>query len=331
MSGNLQPSKSPSQNNPHVCTRKRKMLGSRRSSVDTCFTEASSKRVSAENDVKARHSMPGPSSTPLASHFSSSGANWEYLAQWSPPLPATSTNQSTDFSFVSLDPPITQRVLSELDLPRLEQDLVLRHHLNFEPGIELRLNTQGSQAEERRELEIEYWHALTIEITFWLTLCQRIAAGPSNRPLRISLPGPGPTTSPPGPAARLSRLFGAVRDIMKNLLPSEEWPVIDARLDVRFLMLQLERGICDFTALSEWLGKFLRRFCSPTRDTLLHKMTSAIRSGVENADVHSIVHGLITMFEVLQGMKLVSWPTIPMQDSVHLITNICFRTPPIIP
>ena len=118
---------------------------------------------------------------------------------------------------------------------------------------------------------------------------------------------------------------------MKNLMPPEEWPVIDARLDVKFLMLQLERGMCDFTALSEWLGTFLRRFCSPTRDLLLHKMTSAIRSGVENADVHSIVHGLNTIFEVLQGMKLVSWPTVSIQDSVHLIAKFCFRTPPIIP
>lgn len=93
---------------------------------------------------------------------------------------------------------------------------------------------------------------------------------------------------------------------MKHSLPSEEWPVIDARLDVGFLMLQLERGICDFTALSEWLGRSLRRFCSPTRDCLLHTMTSAIRSGVENADIGSIVHGLTTIFEILQGMKLVS-------------------------
>lgn len=330
MSENLQPSKSPSQNNPHVCTRKRKMLGSRRSSVDTCFIEASSKHVSAEDNVKARHSMPVPSSTPLASHFSSTKANWGYPAQRSHPLLTTSTNQPTDFRFVDLDPPLTQRVLSELEVPRLEQDLVLRHHLNFEPEVELRLNTKGSQAEERRELEIEYWHALTIEITFWLTHCQRIAACPSSRPLRI-LPGPGGTTSPPLLAPRLSRLFGAVRDIMKNLLPSEESAMIDARLDVRFLMLQLERGICDFTALSEWLGKYLTRFCSPARDLLIHKMTSAIRSGVENADVHSIVHGLNTIFEVLQGMKLVSWPTFLIQDSLKLTTKMCFRTPPINP
>lgn len=329
MSGNLRPSKSPEQNDPHLCSRKTKMLGSRRSSVDTCFTKASLKHMSAKRDVKARHSMPVSPSTALASHLSD-GTKWEYLAQESPPLLTASTDQSTDFSFVSLDPPITQRVPSELDLPRLEQDLVLRHHLNFAAETQLRLDTQGSQAEDRRELETEYWHALTIEIRFWLMHCQRIVSCPPNRPLSISLPGPGATISPHGPAPRLFRLFGAVRGILKDLLPSEEWPMIDARLDVTFLMLQLQRGICDFTALSEWLSNLLGRFCSPTRDRLLHTMNSAIRSGVENADVRCIVNGLITIFEILQGIKLVSWPNIPILKSVHLITKMCSRTLPII-
>ena len=317
MSENLRPSNSPKQNSPHACSRQKRMLGSRRSSVDTCFTEASSKHMSAKKDVKARHSMPVPPSIPLASHLSSHGAKWDYVVQEWPPLLTADTNQSTLFNFVSLDPPITQRILSELDLPRLEQDLVLRHHLNFAAETELRLDTQGTQAEERRELDIKYWHAVTIEITFWLMHCQRIASRSPDQPLSISLPGPGATISPHEPAPRLFRLFGAVRGIMKDLLPSEEWHMIDARLDVTFLMLQLERGICNFTALSEWLSNLLGRFCSPTRDHLLHTMTSAIRSGVENADVPCLVNGLITVFEILQGMKLVSWPTILILYSVY--------------
>lgn len=261
--------------------------------------------------------MPVPPSTPLAPHISSNGAKWEHLAQESPPPLTASTDRSTDLEVVSLDPPITQRILSELDLPQLEQDLILRHHLNFAADIELRLDTQGSQAEKGRELELEYWHALTDEITFWLMHCQKLASCPPHRPLSLLFPGPGATISPHGLAPRLFRLFGAIRDIMKDLLPCEEWPMIDARLDVTFLMLQLERGICDFTALSEWLSNLLARFCSPTRDRLLHTMTSAIRSGVENADVHCLVKGLVTIFEILQGMKLVSWPKVPIGASDH--------------
>lgn len=309
MGGNLRPSKSSSQINLPVFAMERKTNGSRRSSGDTCSTKASSKHVNAEKGRKTRHSMPALSSTPLASHLSSSGVNLEHLAQETPRLLTTGTDHSTDISPVSLDPPITQAVLSEISIPRLENDLVLRHHLNFDHRIEFRVNTQGPQAKERQERARKYWRAMATEIALWLAYCQSIAACPSSRLSCVSLPEPGARRFYQGTALRLPRLFGAVRDILKHSLPSEEWPAIDARLDVRFLMQQLERGIYDFTALSEWFANFLRRFCSPRRVCLLHTMTSAIRLGVENAKTDSIIHGLTIIFEILQGMSLVSWPT----------------------
>ena len=305
----MRPSKSPPQISLHVCARKRNMHGSRRSSVDTCSTEASSQHGSTEKGGKARHSMPALSSTPLASQLSSSEANWEHLAQETRRLLTTGTDRATDYSFVSLDPPITQAVLSEIDIQRLENDLVLRHHLNFDPKIELRVNAQGPQGEERREREHEYWQAIATEISSWLAHCQSIAACPSSRPSSILLPRLEARSFHLGTIPRLPRLFGAVRDILKHSLPSEEWPAIDAGLDVNFLMQQLEHGICDFTALGDWLGNFLRCFCSPTRDRLLQTMTSAIRLGVENAETDSIIRGLSAIFEILQGMNLVSLPT----------------------
>lgn len=315
MGGNLRPTKSPSAKTPHLCTENGILHDSRRASVDTCSTEASSKHMIAEKDRKARHPMPAQSSNSFASHISSGGGNWEQLAQESRRLVTTGTNYSTDFSLVSLDPPITQAVLSEIDFPRLEKDLILRHHLNFDPEVQFRVNTQGPQAEERREREIKYWHALATEIALSLEHCQRITACPASRPF------------PWEAAPRLPRLFGAVRDILKHLSPSEYWPVIDARLDVGFLMQQLEHGICNCTSLSDWLGNFLGRFGSPTRDSLLHTMTSAIRLGVQNADVDSIVHGLIDIFEILQGMKLVSWPpTVFILHPNDLTTDICPST-----
>lgn len=330
MSGNLRSSKSPLQNNPHVCARQRGMHGRRRSSVDTCSTAASSEHVIPEKDTKVRHSLPAPSSNPLAPYLSSSGVIWEHVALESPRLLTAGTNHSTNSSFVSLDPPVTKEVLSEIDIPRLKNDLVLRHHLNFDPKIQFRINTQGPQAEERRKRAFEYWHALATEIALWLAHCQRIAACPSSLPLRISLPKPGARSFPRGAILRLPRLLGAVRDILKHLLPSEEWPIIDARLDVRFLMQQLEHGLCDFTALSDWLGNFLRHFCSPTRDCLLHTMTSAIRLGIKNAKTDSIVSGLKTIFEILQGMNLVSWPTVLVLDSMDPTVNMSSRMLPTI-
>ena len=305
MSGNLRPSKSLPQKGAHVCTWKRKMHDSRRSSADTCSTEASSKHVIAEKDRKPRHSMPVLSSTSLANPLSSSGASWEHLEPESPSLLATSTDQSTGFNSAGLDPPITQAVLSELDILRLENDPVFRHHLNFDPQIEFRINTQEPQAGERREREVEYWDAMATEITSWLAHCQSIAACPSSGNPCVPLFAPGARSFPQGSTSMLLRLFETVRDILKHSLHPREWPSIDASLDIGFLMQQLEHGVCDFTALSHWLAKSLRRHCSPKQDRLLHTMISAIRLGVENADANSIVQGLITIFEILQGMNLV--------------------------
>ena len=269
-----------------------------RSPVESCSTEASCKHVMNGKNGTAKHTMPAPSSTPVTSHLSRNGA----------PLPlSTDTDYSTNFSFASLDPPITQALLSEIDLPRITNDLVFRHHLNFSQNTEYRINTQGPQAEKRQQREGEYWHAMATEIAFWLAHCQSIAACPSSPQSRSLLHWSGARNIPPGMALRLPRLFRAVRDMLKHLLPSKEWPAIDARLNVRFLMQQLEHGVCNFTVLGDWLGKFLRRFCSPTRYFLLHIMPSAIRLGVEKSDKDRIVHGLKTIFELLQGMNLVSW------------------------
>ena len=314
MSENLRPSKSLPQ--PHVCTREQTTY-SRPSLVDSCPTEASFKNANAEHPRKSRRSMPA---LPSDSHLSSSGASWEHPvlpAQEPSRLLASSTNHSSDISFVSLDPPVTREILSELDIPRLENSLIFRHDLNFNPEIQFRVNTQCPQAEERRGRERRYWHALAAEIASWLEHYQSIGDSPSSHTLCIQLLGPGVQSCPQRALLRLPRLFGAIRDILKHLLPSEQWPMVEAVLDVRLLVQQLEHGICDLIALSDWLSNYLRRFCSPTRDCILETMASAIRLGVENANIDSIVHGLITMFEVFRGMSMVSYPSFRFNDFDH--------------
>ena len=306
MCRNLQPSQVPLQDDPRVRARQMGMHNRRRGSGDTCSTEASVERVLPDKDANTRHSLPALLSKSSASHLSSSGDNYEHLAQ-TPPSPSTaSTSHSADSGSVSLYPPVTKAVLREIDIPQLKDDLLLRHHLNFDPTIRLRINMHGQQVEERRKRTREYWHALAIEIGSWLAHCHRTAACPFSRPRCISLP----KTKAPGFAQRailrFPRLLGALRDILKHLLPFEKWPVIDARLDVGLLMQQLEHRACDFTALSDWLGNLLKPFCSATRGDLLLIMSSSIRFGVENAEIKHIVTGLKTMFEVLEGINLVS-------------------------
>ena len=306
MCRNLQPSKVPLQDDSHVRARKMGMHNRRRSSGDSCSTEASVKRVLPDKDANTRDSLPALLSNSSASHLSSSGDDYEHLAQTPPSLSTAGTNHSADSGSVSLDPPVTKAVLKEIDIPQLKDDLLLRHHLNFDPTIQLRINMHGQQVEERRKRTLEYWHALAVEIGLWLAHCHRTAARPSSQPMCISLPRTKATGFAQEAILRLPQLLGALRDILKHLLPLKEWPVIDARLDVRLLMQQLEHRICDFTALSDWLGNLLKPFCSTKRGDLLLTMSSTIRFGVENAEIKHIITGLKTMFEVLEGITLVS-------------------------
>ena len=306
MGGNLQPPKSLSQNNSHVCARRRLTPNIRRSSTDACSTEISSLHVPVEKLRKERHSMPSVPSNPSPSHSTTSEGDRELAPQGSDNSLTASPNHSATVGTVSLDPPITRAVLKELDISRLNNDLVLRHHLNFDAGIEFRVETQGTEAEERQGRARQYWRALQIEIAWWLRHFQRRNNSHSSRTLRISSPRPRDSSFPQVATSRLPRLFGAVQDILKHLLPCEEWPIIDAALDVSLLTQQLEHGVCDFVALSNWLGDYLRRFCSPMRDCMVHTMTSEIRMGVENAEPSRITNGLVIIFETLQGMSLVS-------------------------
>ena len=101
-------------------------------------------------------------------------------------------------------------------------------------------------------------------------------------------------------------MIEAIREISKSLLPVDEWSSIDARLDVELLTQEMKHGLCDFTNLSDWLGSLLRRFCSPARDHLIDEMTSAIQFGVLNAQPRSTANGLMSIFDILQTMKLVT-------------------------
>ena len=300
MSGNLPPSNLLPQHD--MCNRKRTTY-SRRSSVDPCLMEASFNNVTAEELRKAKYSMPALPSNSLESQQVSSGNKWEHSAQELPRLLATSEIHSSGSNSISLNPPITREVLSELNIPRMENDLNYRHDLNFDSESELRVNTQGPRAEERRERQCEYWHALAAEIAMWLAHYQNH----SSSPFCVWSPNARVQSYSSYEPWRLPRFFETMKDILKHLLPYQDWPMIEAVLDVGFIMQQLEHGVNDFVALSDWLSNCLRRFCSPTRDRMLDTMNSAIRSGVENANIDSILYGLMTMLEVLQGMNLVSW------------------------
>ena len=101
-------------------------------------------------------------------------------------------------------------------------------------------------------------------------------------------------------------MFESVCEILKSLLPNEEWPALDARLDADLLVQGLENDVYDFSALSDWLGALLRRFVLSERTHLVDSMTVKIRDGVRDMKAGVIVDGLAQVFGILEIMKLVS-------------------------
>lgn len=206
-----------------------------------------------------------------------------------------------NFRSASLQPPITKASLAELDSEHLFDNLLLRHDLNFDPKIQYRPTTHGVRGEIRMTEALEYWNAMGTELAGWFMdqgkccCCwTTLRSSPiDKRPIRTTL-------------RRLPNMFESVREILKSLLPECEWSAIDARLDIDLLIQELEYGVCDFIALSDWLGVLLRRYCSPEGSHLIDEMIKTIRSGVQDVNTGEILTGLMQIFTILEVMKLVS-------------------------
>ena len=232
---------------------------------------------------------------------------------YSSPTPSYSPNPDhttaeTVHECCQLIPPISKATLSELDLDRLIGNLLLRHDLNFDHKIRYGPTVRGSRAESRVVEAQKYWDAMGTELSE-LYFGRPPLSNCSSSDCRCS------TTPrcPPRDTAlhytrllRLKQMFESVREIIKSLLPIEEWPTIDAGLDADLLVQELDNDACNFTALSDWLGTLLRRFMLPERRYLVDLMIAKIRDGVRNVDIDLIVDGLIRVFGILEVMKLVS-------------------------
>lgn len=203
----------------------------------------------------------------------------------------------------SNDPPVTMASLSELDLKRIVNDAKLRHDVNFDREVSFRPNTHGEVFQLRQALEEGYWEALTIEFALYITRRRDIS---STRPDSSESPWHLGPASGAKVQLRLKKMFRTIQEILKTLVPMSEWPAVDTRLDVDLLIQQLEKGVCDILALSQWLSSLLLGSCSPMRDGLVADMVRMIRRGVESEHAGCIAEGLKHLFYILENMKLVS-------------------------
>lgn len=201
----------------------------------------------------------------------------------------------------SVDPPVTKASLSELDLVRIVNDARLRHDVNFDREVLFRPNMQGEVGQRKRALEEGYWDTLIIELAIYITRRRNMSSHGPDSPTELD-----EATLDKVPL-RLPRMFRAIQEILKTLVPVSEWATVDARLDVELLVQQMDKGVCDILGLSQWLGSLLLGSCSPMRDGLVSTMMMTIRQGVETDHAGRIVNGLKFLFAILETMKLVSW------------------------
>ena len=277
MNGGLAPTDSTiSHKNPlQMCEKEGKAPGERLPSTIKCFENAKTTHVMIK---QKRGNASSLASSPKPWQISVEARGMAQTGWGHDSVPGDSSEYGASCS-TGLDPPITRESLSELDLPRILNHLSLRHDLNFDREISFRSNMSGPRGRQRAKQAFEYWDAMAAELAVWFDYRQ------------IPL--------------RLPRMFGAVRQILKTLIPAQEWPEIDIWLDIESLMQGMRNGSFNFTALIEWLGALLRRSCSPVRDHLVDLMISTTERGMQRADPCLITDGLLHLFGILERMRLV--------------------------
>lgn len=200
------------------------------------------------------------------------------------------------FDTADKDPPITPASLAELDMPRIINNPKLRHDVNFDRELHFRPNLDGSKGRQKMQQADQYWRALEAELVMhsMASTQRRICPGDEEYWDRISRAS----------LVRLPKIFTAIRDILKTLVPDYDQKAVKERLDVDHIMQQIQNGVCDLIDLGNWLAKVLKNHCAPMRDQLVDNMKKEITRGANNNDPKKLVSGLRQLMTILEAMKL---------------------------
>ncbi|RDI82333.1 hypothetical protein Vi05172_g7622 [Venturia inaequalis] len=188
------------------------------------------------------------------------------------------------FTSATKEPPITKKSLGELDISAIINNSKLRHDVNFDRELHFRPNMDGPKGRTKREAYNGYWCAVTAELDLYGWMLQRPASAEMIRLCQKRIP----------------TMFDTISEILKNLVPERDQPAVDQHLDKLMVMQEIEKGVCDFVNIAEWLAKLLKRHCAPMRDDMVDKMVEKIRRGTSEW----ISEGLGDLFGVLEAMKL---------------------------
>jgi hypothetical protein len=195
-------------------------------------------------------------------------------------------------------PPVTPESLAELDMPRIINNPKLRHDVNFDRELHFRPNLDGSKGRQKIKLAEEYWKALEGEL-FLFGFVHKNLADPEqaqNTTYWQEILAYG--------QKRLSKLFHAIRDILKTLVPDCDQKSIEDRLDVDLIMQEILNGVLDLVDLGNWLAKVIKNHCAPMRDELVDTMRNEIKRGALNDKPTTLVSGIRELLNILEFMKL---------------------------
>jgi hypothetical protein len=204
-------------------------------------------------------------------------------------------------------PPVTKETLSELDLERIIRNIHLRTDANFEPDLHFKPDLDGEKGRKKRKVADNYWEALEIEIAIYL-LVNIICKQRSNQEgteIEILYTCDSDILEPDMFRPRLPIMFETLQDVLKTLVPERDHPGVMQNLDISFLMQQVRKGVLDLVGLSTWLAGLLKTHCAPMRDQVADEMVAKITMGYAHQDMGKVIHGLRTLFGILEMMKLV--------------------------
>ncbi|EUC35821.1 hypothetical protein COCVIDRAFT_12536 [Bipolaris victoriae FI3] len=199
-----------------------------------------------------------------------------------------------DFLYATLTPPVTTQSLSELDMQSIITNIKLRHDVNFDRDLSFRPNLDGAKGQRKERTADKYWTALIAELELYKRLFQGTPPIPQAKLERFAR----------GAQRRIPVLFQTIRDVIKSLVPDSDHSRVDEHLDVPLLMQEIERGVCDFVRLAEWIARLLKEHCAPMRDVWVDEMVALTRQGAVTQDSKQIIIGLKTLFAILEAMKL---------------------------
>ncbi|KAK7181547.1 cAMP-mediated signaling protein sok1 (T-complex protein 11) [Paraphaeosphaeria sporulosa] len=196
-------------------------------------------------------------------------------------------------------PPITKQSLSELDIQNIISNIKLRHDVNFDKDLSFRPNNEGSKGQQKERHSRMYWLALEAELHLYTRLFQ------GTPPLRSSGHA-DPSVYFQRAQKRVPKVFETIHDVLKSLVPDRDHQRVDEHLDVRMLMQEIEKGVCDMVALVEWTARLLKEHCAPMRDEWVDKMVGLMRKGATGTTLNMkiIVESLKGLIGMLETMKL---------------------------